>query len=234
MKKRRGRQPRQSLVNSSLRQAVQNFTSHVGAPIIQPGGFRDFTGWLESIKSPRFQSSWIPLCQAFIVESSSFPEHQRHALKRDVVQEIIKLVVKRKPEESAKLVSTNARRQCNTPPSGNTVMTIFESYLVQITSSNNAGTSLSMTQGGNKSPDSLSRKRGRSSFSDPTSSSLSPRHRHSTMYFSGGASGMRISSLLSHESPRNRPSNQGSKLPSLTQFDEQIRARSEKERHNSL
>lgn len=131
-KKRRGRQPRQSLLTSNLRQAIARFTSVVGAPIVQPGGFRDFNGWLASLARPQFSPAWHQLCDAFISESRRFHSNDIHQLKRDVIHEIINLVVKRKPHESSKLVSTNARRQCTIPPAGNTVMTLLESYLTDM------------------------------------------------------------------------------------------------------
>lgn len=130
-KKRRGRQPRQSLLTNNLRQAIARFTSVVGAPIVQPGGFRDFNGWLTSLARPQYASAWHQLCDAFTSESRRFHSNDLYQLKRDVIHEIINLVVKRKPHESSKLVSTNARRQCTIPPTGNTVMTLLDSYLTE-------------------------------------------------------------------------------------------------------
>lgn len=132
VKKRRGRQPRQSLLTSNLRSAVARFTTAVGAPVLQPAGFRDFNGWLHTIAQPTYRSAWRSLCHAFILESSRVPARLVPTLKRDLVHDIINNVVKRKSHESAKLVSTNARRQSAIPPSGNTVMTIFESYLATV------------------------------------------------------------------------------------------------------
>lgn len=128
-KKRRGRQPRQSLLNPNLKHAIAQFTSAVGAPIVQPGGFRDFNGWLASISKSQYSPAWQQLCQTFLCEKSHFPQSDIHQLKRDVIHEIINLVVKPKSHESSKLVSTNARRQCTVPLSGNTVMTLLDSYL---------------------------------------------------------------------------------------------------------
>lgn len=135
IKKRRGRQPRQSLLTSSLRASITRFTSTVGAPVLQPAGFRDFNGWLHTIAQPTYKNAWISLCHSFIIESTNVSTKNISTLKRDVIHEIINNVVKRKSHESIKLVSTNARRQSCIPPSGNTVMTIFESYLSTVSSS---------------------------------------------------------------------------------------------------
>lgn len=131
-KKRRGRQARQSLLTTNLKDAISRFTSVVGAPIVQPGGFRDFNGWLNSLARPQFSTVWLQLCGSVVSESNHFGEHDFHQLKKDVIHEIINQVVKRKTHESSKLVSTNARRQCIIPPTGNTVMTLLESYLAGI------------------------------------------------------------------------------------------------------
>lgn len=128
-KKRRGRHPRQSLLTEKLRTAVLTFTSSVGAPIVQPGGFRDFNGWLQKISQSVHRRSWISLSRTFLVETSGLSASALSDLKKDIVHEIIANVVKRSPHESVKLVSTNARRQSASPSNGITVMTIFESYL---------------------------------------------------------------------------------------------------------
>lgn len=220
-KKRRGRQPRPSLVSPSMQQAIAKFTSVVGGPVIQPGGFRDYTGWLESIASPRFQSDWTKLSQAFLQECKSVEDRTIPQLKKDVVTEIINKVVKKMPHESSKLVSTNARRQCvSSPSSGTTVMAIFETYLASVAESQDTQTKKS---GGSAS----------SSRSTDRHGSQGSAHRSGTHRTRSG-SGMEISSLLVENTrPTRASSSSTSKLPPLSDFDEQIRARKERERDRS-
>lgn len=284
-KKRRGRQPRQSLLTSSLRNSIARFTGAVGSPVVQPAGFRDFNGWLQIISQPSYKPAWHALCRSFISESAKISSRQIPTLKKDVIHEIINNVVKRKSHESAKLISTNARRQSTIPPSGHTVMTIFESYLATVPSSSvTSYASSGFTQSrhekyqsqhhpinsilsaGSHHPvynssatvfphisDSYSSKRVQSSTPSPTNSSsrdasiasLSPKSSRSSSRTSSGsprtiaASNMDISSLLiddyeaalsRKQSSYRRLSSSKSKLPSLSQFDEQIRQRSVKER----
>lgn len=132
-KKKRGRQPRPNFMTPSLRSAVADFTDEVGAPVLQPQGFRDFSSWLGSISQPRFRTAWVRLVETFMRESAPMAVQTCALLKRDLVHEIMHIVVKRKDHESAKLVSTNARRQSRVPQSGYTVMSIFESYLASLT-----------------------------------------------------------------------------------------------------
>lgn len=133
-KKRRGRQPRASLVSSNLHRAVTNFTALVGCPIYQPGGFRDILGWVGSISDQRFDEAWANLSRCFIQESNSIAPDQIPQLKKDVVTEIMTLVVTKQPHECNKLVSTNARRQCKIPApgEGSTVMTLLEGHLRRV------------------------------------------------------------------------------------------------------
>lgn len=217
-KKRRGRQPRPSLVSPTLQHAISKFTSVVGGPKIQPGGFRDYTGWLESIAKQSFQSDWTKLAISFLQECKSVEEKTIPQLKRDVVTEIVNMVVKKMPHESSKLVSTNARRQCvSTPASGTTVMAIFEVYLATVSQQE-------------------SENQGKKAGASASSSRSSDRHAaHSTGSRSGthrsrSSSGMDISSLLVENTRPTRASSATSKLPPLSDFDEQIRARKERER----
>lgn len=221
-KKRRGRQPRPSLVTPNMHHAISKFTSAVGGPIIQPGGFRDYTGWLESIAGSTFQSDWTKLSQSFILESHSVDKNSVPQFKRDVVTEIINMVVKKMPHESSKLVSTNARRQCvSSPSSGTTVMTIFEGYLKTVSES--------------QGKDNQSKKPGGSASSSRSSdrhASQGSSHRNAPHRSRG--SGMEISSLLvDNTKPTRASSSATSKLPPLSDFVEQIRVRKEREHDRS-
>lgn len=285
-KKRRGRQPRQSLLTSNLRNSIARFTAAVGCPVLQPAGFRDFNGWLQVISQPSYKSAWHSLCRSFISESAKISSRQIPTLKRDVIHEIINNVVKRKSHESAKLISTNARRQSTIPPSGHTVMTIFESYLATVSSPPPADSYISSSVTPSRQekyhsqhsstqspvstifhhpiyqsptlvfqnqPDSYFSKKSHSPTPSPTHcssrdasiASLSPKSSRSSSRTSSGspraiaASNMDISSLLiddyeavlsRKQSSYRRSSTSRSKLPSLSQFDEQIRQRSVKER----
>lgn len=238
VKKRRGRQPRQSLVTPPLRDAIAKFASVVGAPVLQPGGFRDFTGWLETISSPKFRPAWLQLSQAFLLESSSTHHDHIYQLKRDVVHEIINLVVKRKAHESSKLVSTNARRQSSIPPSGSTVMTIFESYLAVASShypatrpTPSADSSMLRRQQSVHMRE-LYHSSLRSSRHTKSSDSRSSKSSSSSSGGRPSASSMDIAALLSAHDVDDfaRSGSTRSMLPSLSQLDAQLRARSEKER----
>lgn len=145
-KKKRGRQPRPSLLSTNLQQAISGFTTAVGSPVYQPGGFRDITGWLESIADQSYQGAWTTLAGCFLQESANVEERRLLQVKKDVVTEIMTNVVKRLPHECNKLVSTNARRQCKQPPSGHTVMTLFESHIQRV-----AGTTKSLDRRGSSS-----------------------------------------------------------------------------------
>lgn len=128
-KKRRGRQPRASLLSSKLQQEIAKFTGIVGPPVYHSGGFRDINGWLESIAHEKYGDAWASLSRCFLQESGHFDAQQVLQLKRDVVFEIMNHVVIRLPHECNKLVSTNARRQCKIASSGPTVMSLLESHL---------------------------------------------------------------------------------------------------------
>lgn len=220
MKKRRGRQPRASLLNANLEHAVTTFASRIGGPIVQPGKFRDFSGWLNTINGSEYTSAWESLCKSFINERDNVDPEQLDQLKIDIVHDIINRVVKQQPHESPKLVKTNARRQSNSnPQSGHTVMSIFQSRLNQtmtamnqqnhsvVISSAKAGPSNSSNQN-----DSHSNK-GKQHGSSQSSHSRGPNHR-----VHGGNSSMEISSLLnlpddSHPPPNSRGN---SSLPSMS------------------
>ncbi|CDF37920.1 unnamed protein product [Chondrus crispus] len=130
-KRRRGRQPRQSLVSPTMHQSISQFANVIGGPVFVPAGFRDYSGWLSTISGPRYQLAWSNLVRAFTQECATVEQKTIPQLKRDVVTDIVNMVVDKRPHESAKLVSTNARRQCETRPSGGiSVMTIFEKHLL--------------------------------------------------------------------------------------------------------
>lgn len=71
-------------------------------------------------------------------------------MKEDVVREIVKCVVVPRPDESAKLVSTNAGRQASRPRSGTTLMTLLDQQMSRVIgngSSTNGGGSASSSRG---------------------------------------------------------------------------------------
>lgn len=128
-KRRRGRQPRPSLLPAPLKRSVATFAAAVGRPrVIEPAGFRDFRGWLAYISSPPARQYWAPLVDAVYRECGN--DHAKvHELKQDLVREIVKAVVIPRDGESSKLVSTNCGRQCARPQGGMTVMTILDRVL---------------------------------------------------------------------------------------------------------
>lgn len=274
-KKRRGRQPRPSLLTPALHSSIAALAETIGAPSFQPGGFRDFTGWLDNISGSRYRPNWLSLCSVFLRESASVEDRELLQLRKDVVTEIVKSVVKRRPNESSKLVSTNARRQCAVPSSGTTVMKIFESYLRtagtrqgsssaqgsatgsgvgrgQIRAAIAASAARAVGAGGNGNRHAQSPYRPTSRNNPgPSIRELLASGEHAPVASSSSGSrasgAMDITSLLSsepgseqfHSSRSSQPSHRtslGSRpprttmLPSLSQMDEQIRVRKEKER----
>lgn len=128
---RRGRQARLSQLTISMQSAVMAFSLRVGAPIhVPPAGFRDFRGWLTKLTSTASNDIWDGLIAA-IAKEVYCDIDTIHELKEDVIREIIRHVVVRRPEESVKLVSTNAGRQCLRPRSGLTLMVVFEQHLAR-------------------------------------------------------------------------------------------------------
>lgn len=128
-KRRRGRQPRPSLLPAPLKRSVAAFAAAVGRPrVIEPAGFRDFRGWLAYISSPSAGTFWAPLVDAVYHECGG-DAAKIHELKQDLVREIVKAVVIPRDGESSKLVSTNCGRQCARPKGGVTVMTILDRVL---------------------------------------------------------------------------------------------------------
>lgn len=126
MKRRRGRQPRPSLLSERVKAAVAHFALAVGQPkVIEPAGFRDFRGWLADIGSPSSHPYWAPLVQA-VVQDYNADIRNIHQIKPDLVREIVRAVVIPREGESSKLVSTNCGRQCARPSSGVTLMTILD------------------------------------------------------------------------------------------------------------
>lgn len=219
MKRRRGRQPRQSLVTPMLLVAVNRLTSQLGAPIfLEEEGFRDISGWLKHIRSSHLRDSWLSFCEAYVDESAVFQEDNHDKLKEDLIQEIMKLVITRHPKESTKVVLTNARRQSKPSSSGQTVRNVFETYLADCKEMKHATSESKRREAGSsQSHARLSRKSNTSGRSSSSS--------HST--------GIDILSLLTNDKPPSRRhgmSSESSKLPSMTQFDEEIRSRSAKDR----
>lgn len=129
---RRGRQARPSQLSPTMRRAVSRFANCVGAPqVVEPAGFRDFRGWLARLASQDYRHIWDTLI-ANIANEVGCKSETIHALKEDIVREIVKKVVIPRPDESAKLVSTNAGRQASKPRSGLTLMIVLEQQLDRI------------------------------------------------------------------------------------------------------
>lgn len=126
VKRRRGRQPRPSLLSELVKAAVARFALSVGQPkVIEPAGFRDFRGWLAHIANPSSSRYWAPLVQA-VIQDCDGDVRVIHKIKPDLVREIVRAVVIPREGESSKLVSTNCGRQCARPSSGVTLMTILD------------------------------------------------------------------------------------------------------------
>lgn len=131
MKRRRGRQPRPSMLSAAVKEAIREFASHVGQPrVIEPAGFRDFRGWLAFINSQPALPLWGPIIDSVRSEARG-DSRIIDTLKADVVREIVKIVVVPRVGESSKLVSTNCGRQCARPTNGVTLMTILDRLLVR-------------------------------------------------------------------------------------------------------
>lgn len=131
-RRRRGRQARPSQLSSKMRKACHRFSDAVGAPtVVAPAGFRDFRGWLALLGSRQCRGVWDELL-ASIAKEVNCDSTAVHALKEDIVREIIKCVVVPRPDESAKLVSTNAGRQASRPRSGTTLMVVLEQQLARV------------------------------------------------------------------------------------------------------
>lgn len=131
-RRRRGRQARPSQLSTKMRRACRKFSDAVGAPqVVEPAGFRDFRGWLALLGSRQCRGLWDELLASVAKEVNCDPVAV-HALKEDIVREIIKCVVIPRPDESAKLVSTNAGRQASHPKSGTTLMVVLEQQLARV------------------------------------------------------------------------------------------------------
>lgn len=127
-RRRRGRQARPSQLSHKMRRACRRFADAVGPPqVVEPAGFRDFRGWLAILNSRGCKHVWDDLFNSLAKEVTDMD--LLHAVKEDVVREIIKCVVVPRPDESAKLVSTNAGRQANRPRNGTTLMVVLENQL---------------------------------------------------------------------------------------------------------
>lgn len=129
---RRGRQARPSQLSPGMHRAVKRFARSVGAPnVVPPAGFRDFRGWLIKLNSRECRPVWDQLIAA-IAKDLSCDVEAVQAMKEDVVREIVKCVVIPRPDESAKLVSTNAGRQASRPRSGTTLMVVLEQQISRV------------------------------------------------------------------------------------------------------
>lgn len=115
-----------------MQYVVRCFARAVGAPnVVEPAGFRDFRGWLARLGERDARPIWDQLI-AGIARDVQCDVQAVHALKEDVVREIVKCVVVPRPDESAKLVSTNAGRQASRPRSGTTLMVVLEQQLERV------------------------------------------------------------------------------------------------------
>lgn len=115
-----------------MHRAVRRFAHLIGAPnVVEPAGFRDFRGWLARLAARESRPCWDQLL-ATIARDVNCDLDAVHALKEDVVREIVKCVVVPRPDESAKLVSTNAGRQASRPRSGTTLMVVLDQQLDRV------------------------------------------------------------------------------------------------------
>lgn len=131
---RRGRQARPSQLSPAMHRAVRKFSRSVGAPnVVPPAGFRDFRGWLIRLNSRECRPIWDQLISS-IGKDVSCDLEIIHSLKEDIVREIVKCVVIPRPDESAKLVSTNAGRQASRPRSGTTLMVVLDQQIARVES----------------------------------------------------------------------------------------------------
>lgn len=129
-----------------MHKAVRRFARSVGAPhVVPPAGFRDFRGWLIRLSTREVRPIWDQLLAA-LARDTKGDIKMMHAMKEDVVREIVKCVVVPRPDESAKLVSTNAGRQASRPRSGTTLMTVLDQQMVRVMG-NGSGSSGSSSRG---------------------------------------------------------------------------------------
>lgn len=227
---RKGRQARSSQLTSSMQNAVRRFCRSVGAPsVVPPAGFRDFRGWLIYLNSRECRSIWDQLIST-IARDLSNDVSAINAVAEDVVREIIKCVVIPRPDESAKLVSTNAGRQASRPRTGTTLLTVFEQQVARVAHKLpqlvNDGTSSRFPPSDiliqNSSPVTLTTSPTHISFYSPSSPDWSPPHRYRnssqvTSRLSGSHRMPSIQDLLSENTPVYRP------LPSFRELDASLR-----------
>ncbi|KAI0565766.1 hypothetical protein FGB62_14g17 [Gracilaria domingensis] len=249
MKKRRGRQPRQSLVSASLHQSIVEFAHKIGSPSLY-SDFRDFSGWNQRISGAQYEPAWRQLAQDVLRSAHDIGSNRLSELKRDVIFDIMPLVVKKKPHETDKLVSTNARRQLinNKTSRHPTLMTMLETHINQLKSVSNRssagagsssmavahtqGMSSSSAMGAHTAPrashsSASDFRRGDRSSSSGSSSRSGDRHSVKT------STAMEIATLLSGEaSSSGMASSSQHKLPSFTQLDAHIQARKEREKRD--
>lgn len=129
---RRGRQARASQLSQNMLLAVRKFCRSVGAPnVVPPAGFRDFRGWLIRLNSKECRPIWDELIGT-LAKDVSCDISAMYSLTDDIVREIVKCVVVPRPDESAKLVSTNAGRQASRPRSGTTLMIVLEQQISRL------------------------------------------------------------------------------------------------------
>lgn len=129
---RRGRQARPSLLSQNMTAATRKFCRAVGAPnVVPPAGFRDFRGWLIRLNSKEYHPLWDELI-GMLAKDVGCSLDSLHALKEDVVRDIVKCVVIPRPDESVKLVSTNAGRQASRPRSGTTLIIVLDQQISRV------------------------------------------------------------------------------------------------------
>lgn len=214
--------------------------------------FRDFIGWTSRISGAQYVPAWRQLAQDVLKANQEIGAHKLSELKRDVIFDIMGLVVKKKPHETDKLVSTNARRQLNNKnPKQHTLMTLLEMHMSEMSnvrsrSSGGGGSSSSAMGSSSMAPLASSSSsmgmpvaRGGASSSGP-----SRKTDRGPTFGSGSRSGdrhgartstaMEISALLSGESGSSGAGSSSAqhRLPSITQLDAHIQARKEKDKRD--
>lgn len=210
--------------------------------------FRDFMGWTSKISGAQYVPAWRQLAQDVLKASQDIGPHRLAELKRDVIFDIMGLVVKKKPHETDKLVSTNARRQLNNKnPKQHTLMTLLEMHIGEmhnLRSRSSGGGSSSAMGGSSMAPVASSSSsmgmpvaRGGASSSGPSrkvdrGSSAGSSSRSGDRHAVRTSTAMEISALLSGEGGSSGAGSSSAqrRLPSITQLDAHIQARKEKDK----
>lgn len=192
-----------------MRRAAQKFSRAVGNPqVVEPAGFRDFRGWLTTLSSKHYVPLWDELL-AVVAKEVKCDVNAVHGLKEDIVREIIKCVVVPRPDESAKLVSTNAGRQASRPKSGKTLMVVLEEQLDRVDK---------------RLPELVARHAASSSSSDTMSDDRQHRGSSSSSRRSGRHDGKlpSVSDILGEKSERELDRDS---LPSFQELDASLKSR---------